>query len=105
MSHEGMSRLHGMYVGLHEGQGRTGRPGSSQVSPVRFGQLGGFGNASLSYSEDDLACSPAVYRGQRLSPGSGELRASSSGRQARAGGHGSRDVPQPQDLGRVATGK
>jgi len=32
------------------------------------------------------------------------LRASSR-RQARAGGHGPRDVTQPQDLGRVATGK
>jgi len=32
-------------------------------------------------------------------------RASSHGRQARAGGHGPRDVTQPQDLSRVATGK
>ena len=32
--------------------------------PVRFGQLGGFGHAALGYSENDLACSPAVYRGQ-----------------------------------------
>jgi len=33
------------------------------------------------------------------------LPASSRGRQARAGHHGPRDLPQPQDLGRVATGK
>ena len=33
------------------------------------------------------------------------VRASGRGRQARAGGHGQRDVTQPQDLGRVATGK
>jgi hypothetical protein len=45
------------------------------------------------------------HRGERLSPGSGDVAASSLGRQARAGGHGPRDVPQPHDLGRVATGK
>src|SRR6266545_8260642 len=37
------------------------------------------------------------HRGERLSPGFGDLRASSRGRQARADGHGSRDVPRPQD--------
>ena len=33
-------------------------------SPGTLGQLGGFGHTALGYGEDDLACSPAVYRGR-----------------------------------------
>jgi len=59
-----MSRLHGNVCrsARRSGWGRTAWFVAGL--PVRFGQLGSLGHAALGYSEDDLACSPAVHRGQ-----------------------------------------
>jgi hypothetical protein len=59
-----------------------------QIAPgtERPRQLAGFSNAPEATG----------HQGERLPPDSGDLRASSRSRQARAGGHGQRDVTSPK---------